>query len=393
MMGKRRSSSRSRRRRGDVNQISLQELDETVLSIGSRRGDTSWNDGDSVSQGSQSIATHEGHSQAHPNLISNMRDITDMRGRPLPNPYVVGPRSVSMSSRRSGRSGSSRLSRRSNRKRDALERMISLTLLETATSEDGESHFLSLAEDASHSSVVTTDDILSDLVTISTIVEQESWANRDSSGSPMNSVPKNPKPLLPNASGDSGEASSCDDNVDYNAPRPSSAPVFFKLQKHAHQTIPEEECSRAQHYHQQQHDHFQHHQTPHRNVSSPTDPFLNLDASGEHRRAQPGHRRPRDPPAVSPKQLFEQQPSTLTDEGFPATTTTEDTPVGASVTSFFRSQMDAPTEWHAEWTPFEESASPFQGASLSDASPSSVVDPFIQYAGSEDSGYGSKYSI
>ena len=388
MTGKARCTSRSRRRRGvDVNRNALQELDETVASIGSRRGDKSWNDGDSVSQCSQSIATQEGHAQTHRGLIANMRDIKDMRGRSLPSPYMVGPRSISMSSRRSERSRTSRLSRRSNRKRNDLDRMISLTLLETATSEDGGSHFLSIAEDASVCTVMTTDDILNDLVTVSTIVEHETRAQRESCSSPRGGVPKNPKPLLPDASGDSGEASAYD-NVEYDAPRQSAAPVFFKLQKQVHQTIPEEDSPRAQHYHR--------HQPPGRNLSSPTDPFLNLEPREHQRRVSmerprhasspsPDFRRPQDPPALSPKQLFE-QPS-LADEGFPATT--EDTPIGASVASFFQSQMDAPSEWNSDWTTFD--TSPFQG---SDASPSSVIDnTFIHQSASCDSGYGSKYSI
>ena len=384
-----RSVSRSRRRRGvDVNRSALQQLDETVASvasIGSRRGgDTSWNDGDSVSQSSQSIATHDGHSQTHRTLIANMRDITDMRGRSLPNPYVVGPRSVSMCSRRSDRSRASRLSRRSNRKRDALERMISLTLLETATSEDGESQFVTMAEDASLGTVMTTEDILNDLVTISTIVEHETRAQREYCSSPLGSVPKNPKPLLPDASGDDpSEASLSYDNVDYAAPRQSAAPVFFKLQKQAHQTISEDDNPRSQHY--------QHRPSSARRhvSSSPTDPFVNLETR-ENRRwstASPVLRTPRDPPAMSPKQLFER--TSLTDECFPAAT--EDTPVGAAVASFFQSQMDAPSEWNpSEWTTFEDT-SPFRPGS--DASPSSVVDSFIRHAASTDSGFGSKYSI
>ena len=386
--------SSSRRKRRDVNKDALQELDDTVASIGSRRGDASWNDGDSVSQSSQTIATHEGHSQTHRSLIANMRDIKDMRGRSLPNPYVVGPRSVS-----SRRSRGSRLSRRSssgNRKRDALERMISLTLLETATSEDAESHFLSISEDTSYASAVTTDEILNDLVTVSTIVEQETRSYRSGSPETNSSFAKNPKSLLANASGDSGEESY--DNVDYDAPR-TTKPIFFKLHKQAHQTIPEEDSPRH---------------SPgspvNRSATSPVDPFSqnwdtrqiqnsNQWSTMERQRHvspkpyAPERRKTLDPPAaLEPKQLFD--PPSLADDGFP--TQTEDTPIGASVASFFQSQMDAPSafpsEWNKEWTTFE--TSPFVA---SDASPSSVVDNFkstmIHHAASEDSGYGSKYSI
>lgn len=410
------SSSRLRKQR-DMNLNALQELDETVASIGSHRGGggaASWNDGDSVSQSSQSIATHEGHTIAHRSLIANMRDIKDMRGRSLPNPYVVGPRSVS--SRRSIGSRASRASRRSSRKRGALERIVSMTLLETATSEDGgESHFLSMHEEASFSSVVTTEDILNDLVTVSTIVEHETKYSRENTSSSSSSasssshsghVPKNPKSLLPNTSGDSGEGSY--DAVDYVAPGPASTPIFFKLQKQAHQTIPEEEST-------VQHDdrHYVSPPTsPSRSQGSPTDPFSHLDTRESHSSSlwssveRPQHpspgpsplrkepRRtngPMDPPAVEPKQLFQSTPA---EDGFHSAPT-DDTPIGASVKSFFQSQLDNhsefPSDWNAEWTTFE--TSPFEA---SDASPSSVVDTFkksIAHTASVDSGYGSKYSI
>jgi hypothetical protein len=379
---------KSRRKRRDVNPNALLELDETVASVGSHNRGASWNDGDSFSQSSQSIATHEGHS-THRSLIANMRDVKDMRGRSLQNPYVVGPRSVV--SRQSMGSRHSRLSRRSatRNKRDALERMIHRTLFETATLEEEEPHFLpsTLSETVSISSVLTTDDILNDLVQVSTIVQHEVRSRSP----PQEGVSRHPKPLLhPNASGDSGDVSY--DNVDYEAPSHRSIkPIFFKLHQQAQQTIPEDsEASQ--------------HTLPNRTLASPVDPFMNLEpretkanvrVSMERPQLPPlrssfgvypppmerRQSRPKDPPAsLQPKQLFAQK---IAEDGFPADPPT--TPQDLAVETFFHSQMKADSEWASEWTNF--GSSPFG----SDSSPNSVrgFKAAILASASE----GSKYSI
>jgi hypothetical protein len=267
--------------------------------------------------------------------------------------------------------------------------MIHRTLLETATLEEEEPFFLpsTLSETVSISSVVTTDDILNDLVQVSTIVQQEVRSR-----SPLQEgASKHPKPLLHhNTSGDSGDVSY--DNVDYEAPSYRSIkPIFFKLHQQAQQTIPEEaEASQ--------------HTLPNRTLASPVDPFMNLEprerrsnlrVSGERAQRPPQRSpigvyapptdrrqsRPKDPPAsFQPKRLFAQK---IAEDGFPADPPT--TPQDLAVETFFHSQMKADSEWASEWTNF--GSSPFG----SESSPNSVrgFKAAILTCASE----GSKYSI
>jgi len=144
---------------------SLQELDDTVASVtrsyrsSSRQGEEE----DSISTSSQTIATQEGHNiYTHRNLIGNMQEMTKTR-HSLPKSYREGR---SMRSNKSKPSRSSRASsKKSRRKRgSSLERIVSKTILLTATRGADEAHFLVTSNGKRPVDTPSADFILKDLV-------------------------------------------------------------------------------------------------------------------------------------------------------------------------------------------------------------------------------------
>ena len=387
----------TRRMRRGARRNALQQLDDTVASVGSRQGDNdTWNDGDSGSQCSQSVVTTDGDGNPtnHQDLIANMRDIKNMRGRSLPNSYIVGSRSVSsMHSRASHRS----LKASTRRKRLELERMICITLLETAASVDADSHFLCQAnkEDTPSASMVSVNDILNDLVTTSAIVDQESLSH--SPPSPGGHVPRYSRPLLHVTSAESDDPS-FQDNVNFSATR-TAKPIFFKLQQQARQTIPESEDSPRN--------------RPSARTANHPRGTLNVKIENSRiwnnmdRRLQvsPGPFQPRprhsSPTTIEPKELF-LEPS-LTEDGFPVQSV--DSSLNNDMTenalSLFqarteeRSRTQVPTtfqeDWNAEWTTFD--TSPFGTPGGSPNVVNDSLHPSVHATLSNDSGFGSKYSI
>jgi hypothetical protein len=189
---------------------SMQELDDTVVSIGKQQYRSPRRPGgedDSVS--SQSIATHASHSiHTHRNLIDNMQEI-DPSDRLYSPAYFETPsactgRSSRVSrrsactgrssrvSRRSACTGrSSRVSRRSGRSQGtrrkrglSLEREISKTILESAAW--GGTHFMATPEDKSAlHRLASTEFILQDLDLANSIIQSETSSTRSNDTSAL----------------------------------------------------------------------------------------------------------------------------------------------------------------------------------------------------------------
>lgn len=134
----------------------LHELDQTVASVQSLYGETSTEDG-SI----QSLTTDFGHSVLTSRfLIKNMERLES-----------GSVRSGRTSGSRSSRGGRRSLSSRSTRKRgSSLERVISQTILATASTVE-RAHFL--VEDSDKAAAPSTEDILNDLDLAHSVLESE----------------------------------------------------------------------------------------------------------------------------------------------------------------------------------------------------------------------------
>lgn len=173
----RRSSKYSRR--------SLQELDETVASVGSKYQSPRRPGDDDLSVGScgNTLITSDGHAiYTHRNLIENMPQVK--RGGRA-NEFC------SVKSQRTNPSNRSKKSRGSRLKRgNSLERTISRTILQTAAAGVAEAHFLVRPEGNSSSGETPVDFILHDLVQADNFIHSETVSVKISvhSNSPRETV-------------------------------------------------------------------------------------------------------------------------------------------------------------------------------------------------------------
>jgi hypothetical protein len=214
---------------------SLQELDDAVASVASgiRHSPHRRDDDDAISS-SASIHTHDSFPGGHRKVIDSIpRTELNARNR-LSYLYGRGSTSVA-SSCRSRRSNAS--TRRSRRKRgDSLERLISLTILETSVNwrKDGSGSWVGNSVESSKTAV-STNDILSDLVQADTILEHEmsSCISASFSGEDETKQMMPVNNLLPTVLSDDGESEDLD--IDIQPPiqqgskTVSSPPIFFKL--------------------------------------------------------------------------------------------------------------------------------------------------------------------
>jgi hypothetical protein len=161
---------RKGRRSSKYSLRSLQELDETVASVGSkyqsprRPGE---DDLSSVGSCANTLVTSDGHAiYTHRNLIENMPQVK--RGGRSNELYSV-------KSQRTKTSNRSKKSRGSRLKRgNSLERSISRTILQTAAAGVEAAHFLVRPEGNSSSGEIPVDFILHDLVRIDNLIHCES---------------------------------------------------------------------------------------------------------------------------------------------------------------------------------------------------------------------------
>jgi hypothetical protein len=159
---------RKGRRSSKYSLRSLQELDETVASVGSKYQSPRRPGEDDLSVGScaNTLVTSDGHAiYTHRNLIENMPQVKR------------GGRSnelCSVKSQRTNPSHRSKKSRGSRLKRgSSLERTISRTILQTAAAGVEEAHFLVRPEGNSSSGETPVDFILHDLVQVDNFIQSE----------------------------------------------------------------------------------------------------------------------------------------------------------------------------------------------------------------------------
>jgi hypothetical protein len=160
---------RKGRRSNKYSLRSLQELDETVASVGKsyqsprRPGE----DASSVGSCANTLVTSDGHAiYTHRNLIANMPQV---KGGGRSNELC------SVHSHRTNLSNRSKKSRGSRLKRgSSLERTISRTILNTAAAGVEEAHFLVRPEGNSSSGETPVDFILHDLDKVDNVIHSES---------------------------------------------------------------------------------------------------------------------------------------------------------------------------------------------------------------------------
>jgi hypothetical protein len=167
--GKTTQRRKGRRRSSKYSLRSLQELDETVASVGSKYQTPRRPGEDDLSVGScaNTLVTSDGHAiYTHRNLIENMPQVK--RGGRSNESYSV-------KSQRTNPSNRSKKSRGSRLKRgNSLERTISRTILQTAAAGVEAAHFLVRPEGNSSSGETPVDFILHDLVQVDNFSQSES---------------------------------------------------------------------------------------------------------------------------------------------------------------------------------------------------------------------------
>jgi hypothetical protein len=166
--GKTTQRRKGRRRSSKYSLRSLQELDETVASLGSKYQTPRRPGEDDLSVGScaNTLVTSDGHAiYTHRNLIENMPQVK--RGGRSNESYSV-------KSQRTNPSNRSKKSRGSRLKRgNSLERTISRTILQTAAAGVEAAHFLVRPEGNSSSGETPVDFILHDLVQVDNFIHSE----------------------------------------------------------------------------------------------------------------------------------------------------------------------------------------------------------------------------